>query len=295
MAQGFQLEEIDATFGAVVTDFDLDSADAQTWDELYKAWLHYALLVFPGIHLSPEQHVELARRFGPLEGERFPITNIKKDGSLLRLPEDQARFDMILGNYDWHSDTTYRDVQGKATVFTAEIVPPSGGETGWADMRAAYDSLDDAMRAKVDGLTAHHSIRHSQANRGYQIVDDEDFSPDAWPGPVRPLVKEHPETGRKSLLIGRHAHSTSGMSDNESRALLDELEAFACQPPRVYFHAWQAGDAVLWDNRCLLHCGKPWEVATYPRKMWHMPIAGDPGTEGALKTESREPERVGQH
>ena len=99
--------------------------------------------------------------------------------------------------------------------------------------------------------------------------------------PRRPLVKVHPETGRKSLLIGRHAHAIPGLSAAESEQLLDELVSFACQPPRTYHHRWTVGDAIIWDNRCLLHRATPWDM-TQPRVMWHTRLAGDPQSEAAL-------------
>jgi alpha-ketoglutarate-dependent taurine dioxygenase len=98
---------------------------------------------------------------------------------------------------------------------------------------------------------------------------------------LRPLVKVHPETGRKSLVIGRHAHNIPDMDKNESERLLQELVDFACRPPRVYHHQWRSGDAVIWDNRCLLHQATPWDMRE-PRIMWHSRIAGDPVSEAAL-------------
>ena len=101
------------------------------------------------------------------------------------------------------------------------------------------------------------------------------------PVPLRPLVKAHPETGRNSLLIGRHAHNIPGMDKAESETLLQQLVDFACQPPRTYHHRWSAGDAVIWDNRCLLHRALPWNMQE-SRVMWHSRIAGDPQSEAAL-------------
>jgi alpha-ketoglutarate-dependent taurine dioxygenase len=292
MSANFKLEALDASFGAVVTGLDVERLGEEDWAALYLAWLRHALLVFPGLHLTPDQQLAFAERFGPLEGSfnpledgRFPITNIKPDGTLLDAGGDTARADMLRGNYDWHSDKTYWPLHSKGALFVAEVVPQAGGETGFADMRAAYDSLDPSERARLDGLTVHHSIRHAQTRRGYAVIEDEGFAPEVWPGPLRPLVKIHPETGRKSLLIGRHCHSVSGMGEAESERFLDDLLEAACQPPRVYFHAWKPGDAVLWDNRCLLHCVKPWDIAVHPRRMWHTPIVGDPATEMALALE----------
>jgi alpha-ketoglutarate-dependent taurine dioxygenase len=184
----------------------------------------------------------------------------------------------------WHCDSTYMPVQAKGAVFSARVVPTSGGQTGWADMRAAYDALDDDLRAKVERLAAHHSLRYSQSKLGHLPKQGSDYSGYGFhdgPVPLRPLVKVHPETGRKSLVIGRHAHNIPGMDAAESERFLQELVDFACRAPRVYHHDWAAGDAVIWDNRCLLHQATPWNM-TEPRVMWHSRIAGDPISESAL-------------
>jgi alpha-ketoglutarate-dependent taurine dioxygenase len=283
MPNGFQLEEIRSGFGCIVSGFDAAELDAADWDRLYQLWLQYAVLVFPAINLSAEGQIAFAERFGPLASDRFAISNIKPDGSLLQLPEDLQFVDMQKGNCHWHCDNSFRPVQFKGTLYTAEIVPDSGGETGFADMRAAFEALDSKQQAECENLTARHSIQHGQKSFGYTILDDTYFVREEWPGPLRPLVKIHPETGRKSLLIGRHAHSVSGMGEEQSREFLSQLVEFACQPQRVFYHSWRPGDAVLWDNRCVLHRGVGWEMAAQPRLMWHTPIAGDPVTEAALE------------
>ena len=122
---------------------------------------------------------------------------------------------VLKGNMGWHCDSTYMPVQAKGAVFTAEIVPNSGGETGWADMRAAYEALDEATRAKVEPLAAYHSLRYSQAKLGHTPKAGSAYSGygmDEGPVPLRPLVKMHPETGRKSLMIGRHAYGIPGLA-----------------------------------------------------------------------------------
>jgi alpha-ketoglutarate-dependent taurine dioxygenase len=171
-------------------------------------------------------------------------------------------------------------------VFSAEVVPTIGGQTGFADMRAAYDALDDACKERVEQLQAHHSLHYSQSKLGHETKKKADGEYSGYglhdgPVPLRPLVKTHPETGRKSLLIGRHAHAIPGMAPAESEQFLRELIDFACQRPRTYHHEWSAGDAVLWDNRCLLHQATPWDM-TQKRIMWHSRIAGDPASETAL-------------
>jgi alpha-ketoglutarate-dependent taurine dioxygenase len=283
VTRAFDIEPLDATFGAVVTGLKLAALDDAAWHELYAAWLEYALLIFPGQNLSRDEQVAFAERFGPLEFKLAALSNVKADGTLIVDPDNDV-LKILKGNMGWHCDSTYMPVQAKGAVFTAEIVPHSGGATGWADMRAAYDALDDNLRAKVESLAAYHSLYYSQAKLGHTPKKGGDYSGYGFhdgPVPLRPIVKVHPETGRKSLVIGRHAHNIPGMDAAQSERFLQELVDFACQPPRVYHHNWTPGDAVVWDNRCLLHRGMPWDM-NEPRVMWHSRIAGDPVSESAL-------------
>ena len=282
MARAFDIQPLDATFGAVVTGVKLAALDDATWHDLHAAWLEYALLIFPRQYLSREEQIAFAKRFGPLEFELAPLSNVKADGTLIADDSDTAK--VLKGNMGWHCDSTYMPLQAMGAVFSAVVVPNSGGRTGWADMRAAYDALDDDLRAKVERLAAHHSLRYSQAKIGHLPKPGSDYSGYGFhdgPVPLRPLVKVHPETGRKSLVIGRHAHNIPGMDATESERFLQELVDFACRPPRIYHHEWTTGDAVVWDNRCLLHQATPWDMSE-PRVMWHSRIAGDPVSEAAL-------------
>jgi alpha-ketoglutarate-dependent taurine dioxygenase len=199
----------------------------------------------------------------------------------VRTDADDDVVKVLKGNMDWHSDSTYMPVQAKGAVFTAHVVPSNGGETGWADMRAAYDALDGAMRGHLESLSAYHSLRYSQSKLGHVQKAGSAYSGygfhDQDP-PLRPLIKVHPETGRPALLIGRHAYGIPGLDPEESERLLAELVEFACQPPRIYYHVWTPGDAAVWDNRCLLHRACPWDMHE-PRRMYHARIAGDPQTE----------------
>jgi alpha-ketoglutarate-dependent taurine dioxygenase len=285
MARTLTIKPIDATFGAVVTGIKVSELDEATWRELHAAWLHYALLIFPDQHLKRDEQIAFARRFGPLEFEMAAISNVKADGTLRLEKDNDDMMKVLKGNMGWHADSTYMPVQAKGAVFSAEIVPSIGGRTGWADMRAAYDALDPATRAKVEGLSAYHSLHYSQSKLGHQTKKaDGEYSGYGFhdgPVPLRPLVKTHPETGRKSLLIGRHAHNIPGMDAAESERFLAGLVEIACRPPRTYHHDWTPGDAVIWDNRCLLHQATPWDM-TQPRVMWHSRIAGDPMSEAAI-------------
>ncbi|CAN5673616.1 TauD/TfdA family dioxygenase [soil metagenome] len=284
MARPLTVEPVDATFGAVVTGFRIADLDDDTWRELYATWLQYALLIFPDQHVTRDQQIAFAKRFGPLEFEMSAISNVKEDGTLRLEKDNDDRIKILKGNMGWHADSTYMPVQAKGAVFSAEEVPTIGGRTGWADMRAAYDALDGGPRDKVSDLAAYHSLHYSQSKLGHDTkkVDGaySGYGLHDGPVPLRPLVKTHPETGRKSLLIGRHAHNIPGMDKTESERFLEGLVEFACQPPRTYHHAWTPGDAVVWDNRCLLHQATPWDM-TQRRIMWHSRIAGDPQSEAA--------------
>ena len=152
MVQPLTIEPVDATFGAVVTGFRIPEIDDDTFQALHAAWLKYALLIFPGQHLTRAEQIAFAKRFGPLEFEMTAISNVRSDGTL-RLEKDNDDVMKILkGNMGWHHDSTYMPVQAKGAVFSAEVVPTVGGHTGWADMRAAYDALDEAMRARIASL-----------------------------------------------------------------------------------------------------------------------------------------------
>jgi alpha-ketoglutarate-dependent taurine dioxygenase len=274
----------DTSFGAVVSDVKLCEIGDRDFQLLHQAWLKHALLIFPAQFLKRVEQVDFARRFGPLELEIVAISNVKKDGSLRREADNDDMMKVLKGNMGWHCDSTYMPVQAKGAVFSAEVVPSVGGQTGFADMRAAYDALDGSLRERVEAMSAQHSLYYSQAKAGQTRSNDGEYFGYGYhdgPVPRRPLVKTHPETGRKSLLIGRHAHNVPGMSPQESEAFLAELVTFACQAPRIYHHEWAPGDAVLWDNRCLLHRATPWDM-TEPRIMWHSRIAGDPKSESAL-------------
>ncbi|HEY5680784.1 MAG TPA: TauD/TfdA family dioxygenase [Pseudomonadales bacterium] len=280
----FDVRPLDASFGAVVTGLRLADLGDDAFFDLYDAWLQHALLIFPDQHLSNAEQVRFAQRFGALEFDLTPLSNVRGDGSLR--PDDGSDdvVKVLRGNMGWHCDSTYMPVQAKGAVFTAHVVPDEGGETGWADMRAAYDALDEEMRERIADLCAYHSLYHSQAKVGHVPSSESAYSNYGFhegEPPLRPLVKIHPETGRPALMVGRHAYGIPGMDADASERLLDELVEFACRPPRIYHHTWSPGDAVVWDNRCLMHRACPWDMSK-PRVMYHARIAGDPASESGL-------------
>lgn len=284
----------DATLGATITGVDLASMTQDVWQTIIDAFHEHAVLVFPDQHLSDDAQVEFAKRFGDIEHlapdtKSVEITNRKASGSLFEEHEYRAR--MMRGNEGWHTDSSYMPLAAKASVLSARVVPPQGGETQWADMRAGYDALDAALQERIEGLCAYHSIYHSQALIGHKVEVGAGYGFHEEEPPLRPLVKVHPVTGRKALFIGRHAYGIPGLEADESASLLGELTAFACAAPRTYMHRWSPGDVVIWDNRCVLHRARPYDY-TVPRVMRHTRIAGDPDTELALNTALRSNESV---
>ena len=256
---------------------------------LEAAFHEHAVLVFPGQHLLDEEQVAFGRRFGELAIETMAFTNCAADGSVL--PPDDPLVRHLAGNEGWHTDSSFAALAAKASMLSARQVPAEGGETEWADMRAAYDALDAATRARLADLQAFHSLYYSQARVGLdpqataagnarlggRTAYDAPVTSEA---PLRPLVKVHPVTGRPALFVGRHAYGIPGLPAAESTRLLDELIDAACQPPRVLRHRWQSGDLVVWDNRCVLHRARPYDPGQ-ARYMVHTRVAGDPATEAA--------------
>jgi len=280
-----------SSIGAVVEGVQLRSADAADAAAIRGALHEHGVLVFPGQHLTHDEQVEFSTRIGALERlaesktatrrvDISRISNVTPDGVVVS-DQSAPNIRMIIGNMGWHSDSSFRPVSAKASLLSAHVVPSHGGETEFADMRAAYDALDDDRKQQFAGLLGTHSYAYSQGKVGGL---EEVFTPEARARMVpveHPLVRTHPSTGRKSLFIGRHVYRVTGMDDDAAQAMLDDLLTWACQPPRVFTHRWTVGDIVMWDNRCVLHRAHPWDM-NEPRVMWHTRVAGDGANEFAL-------------
>ena len=276
-----------ATLGAEVVGVDLAALTDAAFAEIEAAWHEHAVLIFPGQNLTDDQHLAFTRRFGRLEqGIRRTsktglsrLSNVDKDGRVAPPTSLQARF--LVGNTYWHSDSSYKRVGAKASILAAHVTPTTGGETEWADMRAAYDALDPDMQAWLADKVAVHSYEFSHAPfGGMEILSKDDL---AHLAPVEhPVVAVHPATGRRNLFVGRHASHILGEDLEESRALLARLTDEGAQPPRTFKHSWRPGDLVLWDNRCVLHRGHRWPD-DQARVMTRTTVAGDaPDNEWAL-------------
>lgn len=238
----------------------------------------YAVLVFPGQHFEGDQQLAFGRHFGEVEdvptlvdqGRRRladtrvnDISNLGVDGNIL--PADDRRRMFNLGNLLWHSDSSFKPVPAQYSMLHARVIPPEGGETEFADMRAAWDALPEKMKAEVRDLVCEHSLIFSRAQLGFDEFTPEEMAR-CTPVPQR-LVRRHPGSGRLSLYLSAHIGRIQGWQRPEAMALIRELTEFGTQREFVYSHSWTVGDLVVWDNRCTMHRGRRYEDKTYPRDM----------------------------
>ena len=275
-----QIVPSDATLGAIIYAVDLHQLDNRTGQCILEAWHEYGVLAFPAQHLDDAAHIAFSRRFGNLERllttaiegtqpELFRVANVRPDGTI---DNTGGAYDALnRGNQQWHSDSSYKRITSKASALRAETLPSSGGETQFADMRAAYNALDTERKIWLEGKLAVHDFAYSHGQAVDLMTDAERA---ALPAVEHPVVRVHEDTGRKSLFVGRHASHIVGEDIESSRLLLRELTKNACQPPRIYTHQWQPGDLVIWDNRCVLHRGLPWP-SDEPRIMFRTTVACD--------------------
>jgi len=249
----------------------------------------HAVLVFHDQKLTDEQQMAFSRNFGALEDARGgnigkpedrrlevgmnDVSNLGKDGRPMDRESRQRLFN--LGNMLWHSDSSFRAIPAKYSLLSARVVNPTGGNTEFADMRAAYDTLDADTKALIEDLVCEHSLMYSRGSLGMHDYSEEER---AMFRPVRQrLVRTHPVTGRKSLYLSSHAGTIIGMPTPEARVLLRDLTEHATQPQFVYVHRWRQSDLVMWDNRQMMHRVRRYDE-TQPRDMRRTTVAGDAGT-----------------
>jgi alpha-ketoglutarate-dependent taurine dioxygenase len=279
-----EIKKLQPTFGAAISGLDLKALTVMEWEEIHQAFLEYAVLIFPEQRLSKKQQEVFSLRFGEIENlmegtNTIPITNKTPKGEFYA--EDSERMKLLKGNEGWHTDSSYMALTAKASILSAHVIPEKGSETQWADMRSAYDELDAVTKGKIEELNAFHSYFYSQAKIGHHVEIGANYGFFDGETPLHPIVKIHPETGRRALFIGRHACNIPGLSEKESESLLDQLMNFSCQSPRILTHGWNEGDLVVWDNRCVLHRARPYET-NQERLMLHTRIKGDRISESAL-------------
>jgi alpha-ketoglutarate-dependent 2,4-dichlorophenoxyacetate dioxygenase len=267
------------SFAAEIGEIDLrEPIGASDLAAVRHAFARYAVLIFPAQTLSGDDHLRFAANFGVLEKtvqlalkdqplrvrEEFAdIANMDAQGRVWAKDSRLRLFQM--GNRLWHTDSSFKAPTAYASMLYSRSIPPIGGHTEFADLRAAYDALAAPMQQQLDGLIAHHSLMYSRAKLGFTEFTDGERQ--AFAPVRRPLVRTIPESGRRSLYIASHIGRIEGMDDAAADALFKQLTAHATQRQFVYTHRWRVGDLVMWDNRCSMHRGTAFDDTRWPRDM----------------------------
>lgn len=268
-----QLKPLHPLFAAEATGIDLARPlEADAVRAIEAAMDRHAVLVFRDQPLDQDQQIVFARRFGTLDiglrranrgphrfkyEELIDISNVAPDGAIAA--RDSRRVASMVANQLWHSDSSFQDPAARYSMLSAVVLPSWGGDTEYADLRAAYDALPETLQSELDGLVAEHYALHSRMMLG--TTDWTETEKNVLP-PVRwPLVRTHPGSGRKLLFVGVHAREILGWTLPEGRLMLSDLLEHATQRQFVYRHQWRVGDLVMWDNRCTLHRGRRYDFA----------------------------------
>ena len=265
-------------FVAEIGNVDLRKpVDPQTLGEIVAALDTYGVVVFHDQRLTDDQQIAFSALFGPLETSRqtlrpdfkprlnthiSDVSNLDHQNKLL--DRENRRWMQGLANRLWHTDSSFKRLQAKYSLLSAHVVPPKGGETEFADMRAAYDALPDDMKRRIEGLVVEHSIYNSRAALGFTDFVEEERK--GLPPVPHALVWTHPGSKRKTLYLASHAGRIFGMPVPEGRMLLHDLIEHATQRRFVHTHHWKVGDLVIWDDRCTMHRARDFDMTT-PRDM----------------------------
>lgn len=278
-----EIRPLSDMLGAEIIGVDVRDLSDEEFRAVHQAHLDYGVIVLRDQHMTPEDHIAFSERFGPLvcqvldqyslpgHREILVLTNKRENGKPIGLPDGGRR---------WHTDMSYTDEPPLGSLLYGLEVPPEGGETKFANMYAAYDALPGAMRERVAGLRAVHDYkRHykkADAASGGKRAKLTDEQIDSLQPAVHPVVRTHPETGRKALYVDiGHTIGIDGMDEAEAQALLAELCAHAIRPEFIYTHNWRQFDLVFWDNRCLLHQAQPYDQEKHLRHMQRTTVTGD--------------------
>ena len=272
--------------GTEVLNADLSRAwPEEEIRELHDLWMQHPLLVFPRQAIRDAQHIAFARRFGELEihparehrssthPEIYRVSNVDEAGNILPSASAGAKY-MSLTRL-WHSDSSFREVPSNGSILHGIEVVKGAGQTLFCNLTEVYAALDESMRRRIRGLRVVHSHENILSFvDGLKEVAGQKY--EHLPPVTHPLVRRHPKTGRPSLFISPHTmERVVGLEERESRALLDELSAFAILGRFVYHHEWERDDVIMWDNRCLMHAVMPYDADRQRRIMHRTTIVGD--------------------
>jgi alpha-ketoglutarate-dependent 2,4-dichlorophenoxyacetate dioxygenase len=290
------IRQIHPVFAGEVSSVDLTKPLSKAEVAAIEAGMdRYAVLVFRDQRITDDQQMAFTQNFGAIENAKggnitkadeyrlkqgmVDVSNLDKEGKPFARDDRRRMFN--LGNRLWHSDSSFRATPAKYSILSARTVATAGGNTEFADMRAAYDTLDDATRATIEDLVCEHSLIYSRGSMGFtELTPDEK----AMMKPVRQrLVRTHPVTGRKSLYLSSHAGTIIGWQVPEARDFLRDLNEHATQRELVYTHRWRQYDLVIWDNRQTMHRVRRFDESQ-PRDMRRTTVAGEAMTVAQVET-----------
>ena len=280
---GLSVRRLHPHFAAEVTGVYLRDLDDPTFAQLRAAFEEHSVLVFHDQHLTDDEQIAFTLRFGPLEETTRSIaqnarvapqiadlSNVDAEGRTFAA--DDRRMLYHKGNQLWHSDSSFKPVPAMASLLSAREVPSGGGETEYASLRAAWDALPRTLQARLEGMVAVHSFAYSRGLIAPGLLLPEQEA--ALPPVKQRLVRVNAATGRQAVYLGSHASYIVGLPVDEGRRLLHDLLEHATQPQFVFQHRWRVGDCVMWDNRAVLHRGRPWD-GRQRRVMHRTTVAGD--------------------
>ena len=274
---GAEIWPVTENFVAEIGDVDLSLPLGEAdWLQIEQAYHRYSVLIFPDQHLSQDQHVAFARRFGAIDrsmvvqmaaatAKRVPpdiadVSNLDPDGNVMTAGNRLGQFQRA--NRLWHTDSSFKHIPANASLLYMRSIPPVGGMTEFADMAAAWDALAEDFRRRIEGRVAIHSIAISRAKLGFEMSEEENAS---YPRVPQAMVRTHRSSGRRSIYVASHAGHIVDMADTEAVALIEQLTAHATQRQFVYSHRWRVNDVVVWDNTCTMHRGRPFDDLRWPR------------------------------
>jgi taurine dioxygenase len=284
-----QIQHPEPRIGAIATGVDVNRLSDAEWRTLYQAWLDRNVLVIRGQDLTIEQFLEYSKRFGRLKPHRVRRTRhpqhpeITVMGDNVRKADGKIDASIYARGQNWHTDGPWDTEVVKATQLYAVEIPSVGGDTLFANMYTAYDALPEALKKRIEGLSAEFGYG-GRTRQGFDLLDPAD---QALPPAVHPVVRTHAETGRKSLYVNPiHILRIVGLSEAQSEALIDELFGYMVQPEAEYRHKWQKGDLIVWDNRCSIHSATGGYPLSERRIHWRTtimegPAAASPGLDRA--------------
>lgn len=280
---GLSVRRLHPHFAAEITGVYLRDLDDPTFAQLRDAFEEHSVLVFHDQHLTDDEQIGFTRRFGPLEATTRSIaqntrvapqiadlSNVDPAGHTFA--DDDRRMLYHKGNQLWHSDSSFKPVPAMASLLSAREVPSEGGETEYASLRAAWEALPRTLQTRLDGMIAVHSFAYSRGLIAPGLLMPEQEA--ALPPVRQQLVRTNPANARKAVYLGSHASHIVGLPVDEGRRLLRDLLEHATQPQFVFQHRWRVGDCVMWDNRAVLHRGRPWD-ARHRRVMHRTTVAGE--------------------